>query len=58
MAGTSEAHQKVLGIAQSIWPWLVTLWILITIVAFFIIRIFGSHSAQRFLDSIKYNHLS
>jgi hypothetical protein len=26
-------------------------------VAFLIIRIFGSHSAQRFLDSIKYNHL-
>jgi hypothetical protein len=58
MAGNSEAHQKVLEIAQSIWPRLVTLWILITIVVFFIIRIFGSHSAQRFLDSIKCNHLS
>lgn len=45
-----ESRGKPVGIAGRLWPRLVELWILAAIVIFLVIRVLGSHSAQRLLS--------
>jgi hypothetical protein len=53
MAGKKEGHPKRVDIAKFLWPLFVELWIFVAIAIFFIIRIVGSHTAQRFLGLLK-----
>ena len=53
MARTEEDRRKESGLAHRIWPWIVNLWIFCMIVTFFIVRVFGSHLAQRILGGMK-----
>jgi hypothetical protein len=58
MARHSEAHPLNPKGISFVWPRLVELWIFGTIATFFVVRILGSHYAQRFLHAIKTGHLA
>ena len=49
-----ERRDKSVQIAPVIWRWVVQLWILATIIAFIVIRVFGSHLARQFLNGSKH----
>jgi len=44
--------------AKSLWLRLIEMWILTVLVIFFVIRVLGSHTAQRILDSLHHSRLS
>jgi hypothetical protein len=48
---------KLIEIARLLWPRLVELWIFTAIAIFFLIRVLGSHAAQRLLSRIGSHHL-
>ena len=52
-----EGGGKPAEIARLIWPRLVELWIFMAIATFFLIRVLGSHTAQRLLSSSGRRHL-
>jgi hypothetical protein len=52
-----EGGGKPAEIARLIWPRLAELWILMVIAVFFLIRVLGSHVAQRLLSGIGRRHL-
>ena len=45
-------------LAKRFWPRLIELWILAVLAIFFVIRVLGSHTAQRILDSLHHSRLS
>lgn len=49
-----ERQNKSVEIPAVIWRWVVQVWILATIIAFIVIRVFGSHLAQQFLNGSKH----
>jgi hypothetical protein len=49
---------KAAEIARFFWPRFVELWIFASIAIFFLLRVLGSHAAQRFLNGIGRHHLS
>jgi len=52
-----EGGRMSVEIARSLWPRLVELWIFAAIAVFFLVRVFGSHTAQRLLNSIRHHRL-
>jgi hypothetical protein len=52
-----EDGGKPAGIAPLLWTLLVELWIFVAIAIFFLIRVLGSHAAQRLLSGIGRHHL-
>jgi hypothetical protein len=51
-----ESGGKPAGIAGRLWPRVVELWIFAAIVIFLVIRVLGSHSAQRLLSGFGRQH--
>ena len=51
-----EGGGKAANIVRLLWPRLMELWIFLVIVIFFLIRVLGSHTAQRLLSSIGLRH--
>jgi hypothetical protein len=57
-AEKSEAGPRTpTGFAKLLWQRLVELWISLVILAFFLIRVLGSHTIQRLLGGIAHRHL-
>jgi hypothetical protein len=48
---------KPAEIARLLWPRMVEFWIFMAIAIFFLIRVLGSHAAQRLLSGIGRHHL-
>jgi hypothetical protein len=44
------------GLLRTLWPWLIALWIATVLVTFFIVRILGSNTGKRILDSLWHSH--
>jgi len=52
-----ENGRNPVGIVGRLWPRMVELWIFAAIVIFLVIRVLGSHSAQRLLGGFGRRHL-
>ncbi|MFI5058060.1 MAG: hypothetical protein ACHQLQ_07725 [Candidatus Acidiferrales bacterium] len=48
-----RGHQRRVVIARALWPRLIELWISAVLVVFFLIRVLGSHTAQRILSGLQ-----
>jgi len=53
-----DGSGKPAEIARFLWPRFVELWIFAAIAIFFLIRVLGSHAAQRLLNGMGRHHLS
>jgi hypothetical protein len=53
MSSQAKDSAVVPSLLQRLWPWLIELWIAYVLVTFFIVRIIGSGTVQRFLALVR-----
>jgi len=53
----TESQKESPTISKGIWPSLVQFWIFASVATFFLLRVLGSHTAQRLLNELRHRHL-
>jgi hypothetical protein len=55
IAKSISDRQQTAGLPRALWPQLVELWMFAVLAGFFLLRVFGSHTAQRVLNGIRHS---
>jgi hypothetical protein len=57
LAENNSDRQRPVAMPRALWPRLVELWISAVLAVFFLLRVLGSHTAQRVLSGFRHPHL-
>jgi hypothetical protein len=56
VAENLDSRERQFGVPRTLWARLIEVWISAVLATFFLIRVLGSHSAQRLLDGLRHSH--